>query len=66
MQRALEVAIAGGREEVNAMTAGAVGEQEIIHCLAMMVYDFVAPSISLDRLDPAFEGTPVVTQATGR
>jgi 3-oxoacyl-[acyl-carrier-protein] synthase-1 len=41
---------------------GATGAQEAIHCLLMMKHDFIAPSINVDKLDPAAEGMPLVTE----
>jgi 3-oxoacyl-[acyl-carrier-protein] synthase-1 len=45
---------------------GAVGAHEIIHCIGMMEHGFIAPSINLETLDPALEGTPIVTQTIER
>lgn len=42
---------------------GAAGVHELIYCLAMLERGFVAPSINVERLDPAFEGLPLVTEA---
>jgi 3-oxoacyl-[acyl-carrier-protein] synthase-1 len=39
---------------------GAAGAQEAIYCLLMMNNGFVAESANIDRLDPAFEGVPIV------
>ena len=41
---------------------GAAGALELIFCLGMMQKGFIAPSINIENLDPAFEGAPVVTE----
>ncbi|MGF1554486.1 MAG: beta-ketoacyl-ACP synthase I [Paracoccaceae bacterium] len=41
---------------------GATGVQEAIYCLLMMRGDYVAASANVETLDPAFEGTPPVTE----
>ncbi len=38
---------------------GAAGAQEAIYSLLMMRRDFVAQSLNIDTLDPAFEGLPI-------
>jgi 3-oxoacyl-[acyl-carrier-protein] synthase-1 len=43
---------------------GAAGAQEAIYCLGMLERQFLAPSINIDSLDPAFEGLPIIRQAT--
>jgi 3-oxoacyl-[acyl-carrier-protein] synthase I len=40
---------------------GAAGALETIFCIGMLEHNFIAPSINVDRLDPEFEGLPVVT-----
>ncbi len=45
---------------------GAAGAHELIYCLAMLEQGFVAPSINVDRLDPVFEGLPLVTEPVAR
>lgn len=39
---------------------GAVGAQEVIHCLAMMENNFIAPTINLEKKDNAFDKIPIV------
>jgi 3-oxoacyl-[acyl-carrier-protein] synthase-1 len=39
---------------------GAAGAHELIFCLAMLEGGFVAPSINIERLDPAFDDLQVV------
>ncbi len=39
---------------------GAAGVQEAIYSILMMVHDFVAPSINIDKLDEAFADMPIV------
>jgi 3-oxoacyl-[acyl-carrier-protein] synthase-1 len=39
---------------------GAAGALETIFCVAMLEQGFIAPSINIDKLDPDFEGLPVV------
>ena len=41
---------------------GASGAHELIHCLAMLDGDFIAPSINIDNVDPEFEDVPIVTE----
>jgi len=41
---------------------GAAGAHEVVHCIAMLQHGFIAPSINVENLDPAFEGVPVVTE----
>jgi 3-oxoacyl-[acyl-carrier-protein] synthase-1 len=45
---------------------GAVGAHEVIHCIAMIEEDFIAPSINIFRRDPIFEGVPIITETTER
>jgi len=40
---------------------GAAGALETIFCVGMLEHKFIAPSINIDKLDPDFEGLPVVT-----
>jgi 3-oxoacyl-[acyl-carrier-protein] synthase-1 len=40
---------------------GAAGALETIFCVAMLEHGFIAPSINIEKLDPDFEGLPVVT-----
>jgi 3-oxoacyl-[acyl-carrier-protein] synthase-1 len=40
---------------------GAAGALETIFCVGMLEHQFIAPSINIDKLDPEFEGLPVVT-----
>ncbi len=40
---------------------GAAGAHELIYCIGMLQQQFIAPSINIDRLDPAFDGLPIVT-----
>jgi 3-oxoacyl-[acyl-carrier-protein] synthase-1 len=44
----------------------ASGAQEAVYCLLMMRDGFLAPSINIDKLDPALSGLPVIceTQST--
>lgn len=41
---------------------GAAGAHELIYCVGMLQQQFIAPSINIDRLDPAFDGLPIVTE----
>ncbi len=45
---------------------GAAGALEAIFCTGMIERGFMAPSINIERLDPALEGLPIVTRATRR
>ncbi|MEP7345702.1 MAG: beta-ketoacyl synthase N-terminal-like domain-containing protein [Gemmatimonadaceae bacterium] len=38
----------------------AAGVHELIYCIGMLEQGFLAPSINIDRLDPAFEGLPLI------
>jgi 3-oxoacyl-[acyl-carrier-protein] synthase-1 len=40
---------------------GAAGALEVIFCVGMLEHQFIAPSISIDTLDPDFVGLPIVT-----
>jgi 3-oxoacyl-[acyl-carrier-protein] synthase-1 len=42
---------------------GAAGALETIFCVGMLEHKFIAPSINIDKLDPDFEGLPVVTSS---
>ncbi|HKW36458.1 MAG TPA: beta-ketoacyl-[acyl-carrier-protein] synthase family protein [Burkholderiales bacterium] len=42
---------------------GAAGALETIFCVAMLEQQFIAPSINIEKLDPDFEGLPVVSAA---
>lgn len=42
---------------------GAAGALEAIFCILMLEEGFLAPSINIERLDPAFEDLPIVTTA---
>lgn len=44
-------------------TIGASGAIEIIHCLAMLKENFIAPSINVDNVDPHLEGMPINVEA---
>ncbi len=44
---------------------GAAGVHELTFCIAMLEGGFVAPSINIESLDPAFEGLGVVRQTRG-
>jgi 3-oxoacyl-[acyl-carrier-protein] synthase I len=44
----------------------AAGVHELIYCIGMLEQGFLAPSINIDRLDPDFEGLPLVREATSR
>ncbi len=44
----------------------AAGVLEMIYCIGMLEGGFLAPSINIDRLDPAFEDLPVVREASDR
>ncbi len=43
---------------------GAAGVHELIHCLAMLQQGFVAPSINIEEIDPAFADVPIVRETT--
>lgn len=42
----------------------AAGVHELIYCIGMLEQGFLAPSINIDQIDPAFEGLPVLQAAT--
>lgn len=44
----------------------AAGVHELIYCIGMLEHGFLAPSINIERLDPVFEGLPVVREALDR
>ncbi|WP_299969071.1 beta-ketoacyl-ACP synthase I [uncultured Roseobacter sp.] len=44
---------------------GAAGAQEAIYCLLMLEHDFIAPSINVETLDPAFEPGEIATSYIG-
>lgn len=44
----------------------AAGVHELIYCVGMLEQGFLAPSINIARLDPAFEGLPVIQQRMDR
>lgn len=41
---------------------GATGAQEAIHCILMLLHDFIAPSINVETPDDAVAGMPLVTE----
>ncbi|MDG2403767.1 MAG: beta-ketoacyl-ACP synthase I [Paracoccaceae bacterium] len=41
---------------------GATGAQEAIYCLLMLEHDFIAPSINVEKLDPALAATEIATR----
>ena len=43
---------------------GASGVHEVIYCIGMLQHKFLAPSINIENLDPAFDGIPIVRQTT--
>lgn len=43
---------------------GAAGAIELIACLAMLKEGFIAPSINIENVDPAFADVPLVREAT--
>ncbi len=43
---------------------GAAGAHELIYCIGMLEYQFLAPSINIENLDPVFEGLPIVREYT--
>jgi 3-oxoacyl-[acyl-carrier-protein] synthase-1 len=45
---------------------GAAGAQEAIYCLMMLGGGFVAPSINIETLDPAFADLPIVRKRMDR
>jgi 3-oxoacyl-[acyl-carrier-protein] synthase-1 len=49
-------------KSISGHSLGAAGVQEAIYCLLMMREGFIARSVNIDHLDPAFEGLPIVRQ----
>ena len=45
---------------------GAAGALELVFSIAMLNGGFLAPSINVDHLDPAFDGLPLVTETAHR
>lgn len=43
---------------------GAAGVHELIHCLAMINGNFIAPSVNVDNVDESFQDIPLVTSTT--
>ena len=41
---------------------GASGVNELIYCISMLENQFIAPSINIDNVDPAFEELPIVAK----
>jgi 3-oxoacyl-[acyl-carrier-protein] synthase-1 len=41
---------------------GAAGVHELIHCIGMLEYGFMAPSINVSKIDPDCEGLPLITE----
>ncbi len=70
--RALERVFAGSLppfSSTKSMTGhaiGAAGALELIFSIAMLEEGFLAPSINVERLDPAFAGLPLVTETQHR
>jgi 3-oxoacyl-[acyl-carrier-protein] synthase-1 len=56
----------GSTKSMTGHSLGAAGAQEAIYCLLMMREGFVAPSINIDTLDPAFADLPIVRETTAR
>jgi len=52
----------GSTKSMCGHSLGATGAQEAIHCLLMLENDFIAPSINVNDMDPAAEGTPLITE----
>ena len=48
----------------HAMTAA--GVHELIYCVGMLEQGFLAPSINVDEIDPAFAGLPLVRETVER
>jgi 3-oxoacyl-[acyl-carrier-protein] synthase-1 len=44
----------------------AAGVHELIYCIGMLEQGFLAPSINIDTLDPAFEGLALIHQTVNR
>jgi 3-oxoacyl-[acyl-carrier-protein] synthase-1 len=45
---------------------GAAGVHELIYCIGMIEQGFLAPSINVDKLEPAFEGLALITESVNR
>jgi 3-oxoacyl-[acyl-carrier-protein] synthase-1 len=45
---------------------GAAGVHEVIYCIGMLEQGFLAPSINVNKLDPAFEGLALITEPVYR
>ena len=45
---------------------GAAGVHELIYCIGMLEQGFLAPSINVDKLEPAFEGLALITESVNR
>jgi 3-oxoacyl-[acyl-carrier-protein] synthase-1 len=56
----------GSTKSMTGHSLGAAGAQEAIYCLLMMRDGFVAPSINIDTLDPAFADLPIVRDRVDR
>jgi 3-oxoacyl-[acyl-carrier-protein] synthase-1 len=54
----------GSTKSMTGHSLGAAGAQEAIYCLLMMREGFVAPSINIDTLDPAFTDLPIVRETS--
>jgi 3-oxoacyl-[acyl-carrier-protein] synthase-1 len=54
----------GSTKSMTGHSLGAAGAQEAIYCLLMMREGFVAPSINIDTLDPAFADLPIVRETS--
>ena len=42
---------------------GAAGVHELVYCIGMLEQGFLAPSINVDKLEPAFEGLALITES---
>jgi 3-oxoacyl-[acyl-carrier-protein] synthase-1 len=49
-------------KSISGHSLGAAGVQEAIYCLLMMREGFIARSVNIDNLDPAFADLPIVRQ----
>jgi 3-oxoacyl-[acyl-carrier-protein] synthase-1 len=56
----------GSTKSMTGHSLGAAGAQEAIYCLLMMRDGFVAPSINIETLDPAFADMPIVRERLER
>lgn len=45
---------------------GAAGVHELIYCIGMLEQGFLAPSINVNTIDPAFEGLALITESVNR